>query len=234
MKSERSFSAIIRGSNFIVEADKNGNFSFFFSSQCELLYHKLLSRIHYQRSKVQNLGTFTPIWTLIRDLFEKFSGAHGGTLTCYQDLLNDVHLYQDIFQKKVKKHIQKDMDISRAGDLIAQLNHALAAVTKAKEQYHSVALDYERAKRLSSNATNSSPAAQETNLNNPLSSKQTERLERKYRQAQDEYKVALEKYNSVRNDYEKRFHEGLDQCQINQSRTCLSSLRFSLYKISRF
>jgi hypothetical protein len=43
---------------------------------------------------------------------------------------------------------------------------------------------------------------------NSLASRHTERLERKYRQAQDEYKLTIEKYNMVRNDYEKRFSDG--------------------------
>ena len=180
-----------------------------FSSQCEIVHQKALGRVQTQLSRVQHVGTFTPIWTLLRDLFEKISSAHSGTFTLYQDLLNDIHLYQEIFQKKVKKHIQKDHDIGRTADLIVQLNHALLNVTKAKEQYHLLALDSERAKRISGNATNYSPGITESNATNPISSKQSERLEKKCRQAQDEYRTALEKYNAVRNDYEKRFHEGL-------------------------
>ena len=63
--------------------------------------------------------------------------------------------------------------------------------------------------------------------------KSTDRLERKYRQAQDDYKLAIEKYNSIRNTYEKRFCDGL--FYILFKKIIITSLYFiSLYKISRF
>ena len=142
---------------------------------------------------------------MIRDLLDKVSSTHQFTASAYQDLLRDVHQYQDVFPKRVKLHLQKDADILRTGDLITQLTNATAAVNKAKEQYHSLAVDYERAKRLGTSVTHLPSIIQDNSL---FSARMLERLEKKHRQAQDDYKLAIDKYNTIRNEYEKRFHEG--------------------------
>lgn len=117
----------------------------------------------------------------------------------------------------MKHQIQKDGDINRTTDLINQLHNALNTVNKAKEQYYSIALEYERAKRGGNNSTNlSSTSTNQENTSsslaqsalNSFTSRQLDRIERKYRQAQEEYKLTIEKYNLIRNDYEKRFSDG--------------------------
>lgn len=177
-----------------------------------------MSRLQSQLQKTQYLGTFTPIWYIIRDLFDKISAIHATAGLFHQELLREIHNYQELYQKKVKVHIQKDVDITRTVDLISNLNNALHVVNKAKEQYHSVASDYERTKRnLSSTSNNASSNASQENSSlsltqtamNTLATKQLDRLEKKNRIAQDEYKATIEKYNSIRNDYEKRFHDGI-------------------------
>ena len=189
------------------------------SLQCETTYCKNLSRLQTQLSKVQHVGTFIPIWLSIRDLLEKIFSAHSTTVTYYQDLLREIHSYHDSYQKKVKISIQKDSDVSRTAELISQLNSALNTVNKSKEQYHSIGLDYERAKRSGSNLANgsSTPVPQDnttsslaqTALNTLTSStRQFERLEKKYRQAHDDYRTSIEKYNALRNEFEKRFYDG--------------------------
>jgi hypothetical protein len=192
---------------------------FIFSSQCESTYCKNLSRLQSQLSKVQHVGTFIPIWHSIRDLLEKTALAHSTTVTYYQDLLREIHNYQDSYQKKVKTNIQKDPDITRTADLISQLNNTLNTVNKAKEQYHSIGLDYERAKRVGNNLTNgsSTPTPQDNTTSslaqtafNTLTSstRQIERLEKKYRQSHDDYRTSIDKYNLLRNEFEKRFYDG--------------------------
>ena len=78
-------------------------------------------------------------------------------------------------------------------------------------------MDYERTKRAGSNISNPSsvPTSQDNNSTsiaqsalNSLAARQNDRLEKKYRQAQDDYKSTIEKYNLVRNDYEKKFYDG--------------------------
>jgi hypothetical protein len=170
--------------------------------------------------KIQYVGTFTPIWNLIRDLLDKISSTHLITVNYYQDLLRDIHNYQELYQKKVKGQIQKDSDINRTADLITQLNNSLNTVNKAKEQYHSIGFDYERAKRTGNNLTNgsSTPIPQDNLTTSSLaqtafntltsSTRQIERLEKKYRQSHDDYRTSIEKYNLLRNEFEKRFYDG--------------------------
>jgi len=40
------------------------------------------------------------------------------------------------------------------------------------------------------------------------STRQIERLEKKYRQSHDDYRTSIEKYNLLRNEFEKRFYDG--------------------------
>lgn len=185
-----------------------------------------MTRLQSQLLKVQHVGTFTPIWHSIRDLLEKISQAHATTVSFYQDLLRDIHLYQDAYQKKVKSSINKDPDIARTAELISQLNTTFNNVNKAKEQYHSIGLDYERAKRVGSNLSNgtstpvpgdnpSSSSLAQSALNSlTSSSRQIERLEKKYRQSHDDYRSSIEKYNAIRSEFEKRFYDGKDFCLI--------------------
>jgi len=200
---------------------KNQTFELIFSSSYETNYCKNLSRLQSQLLKVQHVGTFTPIWHSIRDLLEKIALTHSTTVTYYQDLLREIHNYQDSYQKKVKIQIQKDPDIIRTADLISQLNNALNTVNKSKEQYHSIGFDYERAKRAGNNLINgtSTPIPQDnltttsslaqTAFNTLTSStRQIERLEKKYRQSHDDYRTSIEKYNLLRNEFEKRFYDG--------------------------
>jgi hypothetical protein len=195
----------------------------FFSVQCESTYSKNLSRIQSQFFKAQNVGTFAPIWNLIRDLFDKVASTHLVTVNFYQDLLRDIHNYQDLYQKKVKTYIQKDADILRTAELLTLLHNALNAVHKAKEQYHSTALDYERVKRGGNNSL--SPSSTSTSQDNNVPSlaqsainslQSKHRLERKHRQAQEDYKITIEKYNSTRKEYEKRFSDGRLNSFLNQ------------------
>jgi hypothetical protein len=177
------------------------------SAQCEAAYCKALSRLQTQLMRNQQLGTFSPIWNLLRDLYERISAAHVSSTSLHQDILRDIHTYQDVFQKKVKTHIQKDPDICRTADLIVQFNNALTSLNKAKEQYHLLTLDYERSKRNG----HPSSTSNENSSTSFFASRLNDRVEKKYRQAQEEYKQALERYNQVRNDYEKRFSEGKRQ-----------------------
>lgn len=190
---------------------------FSFSAQCESAYYKNLSRLQAQLLKSQYLGTFTPIWNLVRDLFDKIYASHSTTITAYQELLRELHNYQELYQKKVKAHIQKDGDITRITDLITHLNNSWNIVNKTKEQYQTIAIEYDRSKRggtASSNTLSSSTSQDNTPPNvaqsivQSFTSRSSDRLERKYRAAQDEYKLTIEKYNLVRNDYEKRFRDG--------------------------
>ncbi|CAF0827499.1 unnamed protein product [Rotaria sp. Silwood1] len=208
--------------------------------QYESTYCKNLSRLQAQLLKFQHVGTFTPIWHSIRDLLEKIALAHSTTVTYYQDLLREIHNYHDSYLKKVKTSIQKDPDIARTADLISQLNNALNTVNKAKEQYHSIGLDYERTKRSGNNLTNgsSTPVPQDNNTTSSLaqtalntltsSTRQFERLEKKFRQSHDDYKASIEKYNSLRNEFEKRFYDACTKFQDFEGEHVEKMLAFSL------
>ncbi|CAM4756578.1 unnamed protein product [Rotaria magnacalcarata] len=208
--------------------------------QYESAYCKNLSRLQAQLLKVQHVGTFTPIWHSIRELLEKIALAHSTTVTHYQDLLRDIHNYHDSYLKKVKTSIQKDPDIARTAELISQLNNTLNTVNKAKEQYHSIGLDYERTKRSGSNLTNgsSTPVPQDNSTSSSIaqtalntltsSSRQIERLEKKFRQSHDEYRASIEKYNLLRNDFEKRFYDACTKFQDFEGEHVEKMLTFSI------
>ncbi|CAF4345246.1 unnamed protein product, partial [Rotaria magnacalcarata] len=112
----------------------------------------------------------------------------------------------NVSQRIVKIYLVYNHNYTKL-NIWAHLNTALHIVNKAKEQCHSIGSDYERAKRANSNVSNnsSSTAAQENSspslaqsAMNSLSLKQLERLEKKYRLAQDDYKSTVDKYNLIR------------------------------------
>jgi hypothetical protein len=56
---------------------------------------------------------------------------------------------------------------------------------------------------------NTTSSLAQTALNTLTSStRQIERLEKKYRLSHDDYRASIEKYNSLRNEFEKRFYDG--------------------------
>ncbi|CAF4292704.1 unnamed protein product, partial [Rotaria magnacalcarata] len=63
---------------------------------------------------------------------------------------------------------------------------------------------------------------------NSLSLKQLERLEKKYRLAQDDYKSTVDKYNLIRIEYEKRFQDTCTKFQDFEINHIEKLLAFSL------
>ena len=177
---------------------------FFFSVQSEMVYCRALSRLQSQLLKAQYVGTFTPIWNCIRDLIDGTTTAHLASLSSYQELLQRIGGYQEVFQRKTKNYIQKDNDISRTADLINHLKHARELVVHAKRLYHSQSLDYERVLR---NHSNSNSTTDMSSVSGTIP-RQVARSAKKLKQLKEEYKVAIEKYNNIRNEYVKVFTEG--------------------------
>lgn len=190
--------------------DSSREFAEFLRESCtvEESYVKLQVKLAKFASNCGTKGSFGPYWQVLKALAEKLSLLHQQLLTSWQELLKDVQKYNTDQQKKhreVKDHESSTMDS------VQGIQQTLAALHKAKEKYHACSLEYEKLKR-----ENASP-------------KELERAEIKFKRANDEYRLFVEKYATVRTEFEakmtdacKRFQE-LEETHLKQMRDFVDS-----------
>jgi F-BAR domain only protein len=175
--------------------DSSREFAEFLRENCtvEESYVKLQVKLAKFASNCGTKGSFGPYWQVLKALAEKLSLLHQQLLTSWQELLKDVQKYNTDQQKKhreVKDHESSTMES------VQGIQQTLAALHKAKEKYHACSLEYEKLKRENAAA------------------KDVERAEAKLKKAHDDYRSLIEKYATVRVDFEssmtaacKRFQE---------------------------
>ena len=159
------------------------------SCAVEETYSKLLTKLARAAANSSQTGTFASFWTVLKSLTEKLASLHMQLVLTWNDLIKDVARYNDEQHKRHKAI--KDGEASTLEQVTAIQNNT-TALHKAKELYHARCLELERLKR--------DNAAQ----------KDIEKSEVKYKKASDEYKALLEKYETIRNNFENKMS---DSCQ---------------------
>lgn len=159
------------------------------SCTVEETYSKLLTKLARSAANNSQTGTFGPFWTVLKSLVEKLASLHMQLVLTWNDLIKDVSRYNDDQHKRHKAI--KDGEASTLEQVTAIQNNT-TALHKAKELYHARCLELERLKR--------DNAAQ----------KDIEKSEVKYKKASDDYKSLLEKYETIRNNFENKM---MDSCK---------------------
>lgn len=156
-------------------------------------YSKSTAKLAQQSNKnlLNNLGTFNPLWQPIKELNERISALHAQKVNQLNELIRETQRYAEDLKKKIKKITDNE---SQTQSIVQSFNDIILKVKSSKDQYHSVALDFEKQKR-----------AENTNL---------ARIERKLKQNYDEYKLNIDKYNAIRNDFERKLQDSCNNFQI--------------------
>ncbi|KAK8745835.1 hypothetical protein OTU49_000039, partial [Cherax quadricarinatus] len=146
-------------------------------------YSKSLVKLANKASTNTEKGTCAPIFVVLRQSSEKLSSIHSHTVQRVQDLVKEVVKYNDELHKKHKG--VKDEE-SQTEEIVKSIQTTGGLAQKARETYSQRCQDLEKVRR------------------DGASPKELEKAEAKLRKAHDEYRSLVEKYNNIREEFEKR------------------------------
>lgn len=144
---------------------------------------KLLAKLAKQAGNNCTNGSFAPLWQILKSSSEKQSSAHLQMVQKFQELIKEVAAYNDAQHKKHKA--VKEEEASTL-DSVQAIQSTSLTLAKAKEIYNQRCLEYEKLKR-----ENATP-------------KEIEKAETKFQKSCEEYKNLVEKYGTIRDNFERR------------------------------
>nr|XP_053633348.1 F-BAR domain only protein 2-like [Cherax quadricarinatus] len=139
-------------------------------------YSKSLVKLANKASTNTEKGTCAPIFVVLRQSSEKLSSIHSHTVQRVQDLVKEVVKYNDELHKKHKGV----SDLFFIWVIMYELYRNLENIEEL------ITCDLEKVRR------------------DGASPKELEKAEAKLRKAHDEYRSLVEKYNNIREEFEKR------------------------------
>ncbi|XP_031336052.1 F-BAR domain only protein 2 isoform X2 [Photinus pyralis] len=153
-------------------------------------------------------GTFSPLWQVLKSSAERLSTLHSQMVQKVSDLVKEINKYADDLHKK---HKTVKEDESGTLEAVQIIQSTTTMVQKAKDAYTQKGLEVEKLKK-----ENNSP-------------KEIEKAEAKLKKAQEDYRSYVEKYNSVKEDFERkmsvtcRHFQELEVTHLTQMKEFLNS-----------
>ncbi|XP_066255217.1 F-BAR domain only protein 2 isoform X5 [Euwallacea similis] len=144
---------------------------------------KLLTKLAKQAGSCCSQGTFAPLWQVIKSSAEKLSTLHIQTMQKLSELVKEVGKYADELHKKHK--LVKEQE-SGTLEVVQAMQTLTLNVQKSKDVYNQRYLEFERLKKENSSA------------------KDIEKSEQKLKRAHEEYKSLVDKYSTVKEEFEKK------------------------------
>jgi len=146
------------------------------------------------QNNANNLGTFSPMFDILRSMSEKLSACHMDTVIKLNDIIKELVKYQEEHKSK-QKQMKEQINVTQDA---LHLTHTTAATAlKSKEKYHHLCMSIERMK------------AYEGTVN----AKELEKTESKAKKAADDYKAHVEKHKKSRIDFEDKMTESSKKFQ---------------------
>ncbi|XP_012945405.1 F-BAR domain only protein 2 [Aplysia californica] len=155
-------------------------------------YSKLLTKLAKLAANTPQVGTFGPFWNVLKNLIEKLSTLQMQLVHTWADLIKDMVRYSE---EQHKRHKTTKENEQGTLDSVQTIQQTTTALHKAKEIYHTRCFELERLRR------------------DNASAKDIEKAEVKNKKALDEYKVLIDKYKEVRNDFEGKMIESCHHYQ---------------------
>ncbi|XP_018569463.1 F-BAR domain only protein 2 isoform X1 [Anoplophora glabripennis] len=144
---------------------------------------KLLSKLAKQAGSCCVHGTFAPLWQVLKTSAERLSILHMQMVQKVSDLVKEVSKYAEELHKKHKLVKEEESGTLEA---VQAMQTVTLNVQKAKDTYSQRGLELERLRKESTSA------------------KEIEKAEQKLKKAQEDYKNFVDKYSSVKEDFEKK------------------------------
>ncbi|XP_013195323.1 F-BAR domain only protein 2 [Amyelois transitella] len=152
-------------------------------SNIEETNSKLLTKLAKQANSNCAQGTFAPFWSVLKCSAEKLSNLHQHMFQKVSELVKDVARYADELHKKHKA--VKDSE-SNTLEVVLLIQSTKQALQKAKDSYTAKAAEMEKLRK-----DNASP-------------KDMEKADIKLKKLHEDYRQLAEKYNLVKQDFEKK------------------------------
>ncbi|KAF5294824.1 hypothetical protein FQA39_LY00308 [Lamprigera yunnana] len=152
-------------------------------------------------------GTFAPLWQVLKTSAERLSTLHTQMVQKVSDLVKEINKYADDLHKK---HKTVKEDESGTLEAVQVIQSTTIMVQKAKDAYIQKGLEVEKMKK-------------ENNT------KEIEKAEAKLKKAHEDYRTYVEKYNNVKDDFERkmsvtcRHFQELEVAHLTQMKEFLNS-----------
>lgn len=168
---------------------------------------KLLSKLAKQAGSCCVHGTFAPLWQVLKTSAERLSALHLQMVQKMTDLVKEVSKYAEDLHKK---HKSVKEDESGTLEAVQSMQNTTLMVQKVKDVLTQRTAELEKLRK-----ENASP-------------KDIEKMEIKLRKAQDDYRSFVDKYGSVKKEFEtkmsvtcKHFQE-LEEAHLKQMKSFLN------------
>lgn len=159
----------------------------------EETYSKSIIKLAKTASNSTNVGTFAPLWQVLKNATEKLAASHQKLVSKLQDVLKEVQKYGE---DQHKKHKVVKGDVQTTADVVTNLQTTTELVARAKEAYHARCIECEKLKK------------------EGITGKDLEKAEAKNKKAMEEYKALIDKYAKLREEFQKKM---TDTCQKFQT-----------------
>ncbi|XP_025830629.1 F-BAR domain only protein 2 isoform X3 [Agrilus planipennis] len=169
---------------------------------------KLFNKLAKQAGSSCMHGTFAPLWQVLKTSSEKLSSVHLETVHTVTELVKEINKYAEDLHKK---HKAVKEDESGTLEAVQAIQNTTLLVQKAKDVYSQRGIELERLRKENT------------------SSKEIEKAEAKLKKAQEDYRLYIEKYNSVKEDFEQKMSvtcnhfQDLEVAHLTQMKEFLNS-----------
>ncbi|XP_031367479.1 F-BAR domain only protein 2 isoform X13 [Apis dorsata] len=155
--------------------------------------YKVLSKLAKQAGSSSSIqGTFAPVWAALRGAAEKLAGLHLQMAQRVTELIKDVSKYTDELHKKHKAVKEEE---SSTLEIVQNIQSITVTLHKAKDMRTQKSLELEKLKK------------------DNASQKELEKAEIKFKKAQDDYKILVDKYMIIRNDFQTKMTQACRRFQ---------------------
>lgn len=161
-------------------------------SAVEEVYAKSLLKLAKSATTVTQLGTFEPLWGVLRVATEKLANAHMQVVQRFQDLIKELKEYGE---KQKERHKQAKGEFSSTEEIVQTIQTMTANLAKSRETYYARCQELEKFKK-----DGSSP-------------KEIEKAETKMKKAAEDYKILVEKREIIRNEFHDKMVESSTKFQ---------------------
>ncbi|XP_065165337.1 F-BAR domain only protein 2 isoform X2 [Atheta coriaria] len=144
---------------------------------------KFLAKLAKQAGSCCTQGTFAPLWAVLKNYAERLAALHLQMVSKVMELVKDVNKYSEELAKKHKLVKEEESGTLEAVQL---MQSTTLMVQKAKDVYNQRGAELEKLKK-----ENASP-------------KDVEKVESKYKKAQEDYRGFVDKYVAAKDAFEAK------------------------------
>ncbi|XP_072904425.1 F-BAR domain only protein 2 isoform X4 [Hemitrygon akajei] len=179
----------------------------------EDMYSKSMTKLAKTTSNYSQLGTFAPVWDVLKLSTEKLAGSHLDLVRKLQELIKEVQKYGD---EQTKAHKKTKEEVASTLEAVQNIQSITQTLQKSKEIYSAKCLEYEKLKK------------------EGATQKEIEKAIVKSKKATETYKLYVEKYAVARTDFEQKMTETsrkfqeIEEAHLKHMKEILSSFTQSI------